>query len=290
MLIDCLGCHHAYDVSSYKVGQRLRCRCGQILVVPGRGPDVRIANTLHCSNCGGNLEKGVHKCPFCDAVVDLTHARMTAYCPSCLSMSKEGARFCSGCGTAFVSRIDTPEEVRETCPHCKIPMRRRGLGEHRPMECPMCCGLFVEVEIFDQLIREQENRTAEVPTRGGPKQATVGGAPVKYIRCPVCCELMNRINYGKISGVIVDFCRNHGYWLDTGELEKIAAWVSTGGLSKTHALEIEEAKSEKARLTRSANTTNTNISFRSTVASDDRKPLGTSIAAGLLDLVSKLLD
>ena len=113
MVLDCPGCHHSYDVSSYKSGQRLRCRCGQILVVPGRGPEVRAARTLHCNNCGGHLKKGQPNCPFCGALVDLTHARLTAYCPSCLSMSKEGAKFCSGCGKPLTAHVDTPQEAEE---------------------------------------------------------------------------------------------------------------------------------------------------------------------------------
>ena len=41
---------------------------------------------------------------------------------------------------------------------------------------------------------------------------------------------MHRKNYGKRSGVIVDWCGAHGTWLDADELEQIAAFIAGGGL------------------------------------------------------------
>jgi len=54
--------------------------------------------------------------------------------------------------------------------------------------------------------------------------------PVCYIKCPVCSQLMNRINYGKKSGVIVNKCSDHGLWLDSGMLHHLVGWVKAGGL------------------------------------------------------------
>ncbi len=290
MILDCAGCAHSYDVSSYKEGQRLRCQCGQILVVPGRGPEVRAARTLHCNNCGGFLKKGEAKCPFCNAVVDLTHARLTAYCPSCLSMSKEGAKFCSGCAKPLVAHVDKPEETDEPCPHCRIPMRRRGVGKHKPRECPMCCGLFIEGHVLEKMIRDQENRIDEVASpMAQPEQAKLSGGPVKYVKCPVCGTIMNRLNYGRISGVIVDYCKDHGYWLDPGELEKIAKWVATGGLNKQYARELEDMKAEKSRVSRATDQMKAQMHNQNY---DDgfRRGRDNSLAGDLLNVVSKLFD
>jgi hypothetical protein len=41
---------------------------------------------------------------------------------------------------------------------------------------------------------------------------------------------MHRKNYGKRSGVIVDWCGPHGTWLDADELEQIAHFIAGGGL------------------------------------------------------------
>jgi Zn-finger nucleic acid-binding protein len=37
---------------------------------------------------------------------------------------------------------------------------------------------------------------------------------------------MQRRNFQRISGVIVDACRRHGTWLDADEIERIAGFVS----------------------------------------------------------------
>jgi Zn-finger nucleic acid-binding protein len=40
---------------------------------------------------------------------------------------------------------------------------------------------------------------------------------------------MNRKLHGKRSGVIVDCCRDHGLWLDAGELRQLMEWSRAGG-------------------------------------------------------------
>ena len=50
-----------------------------------------------------------------------------------------------------------------------------------------------------------------------------------YRPCVVCGQLMNRINYGHSSGVIVDVCRDHGIWFDADELARILTWLRAGG-------------------------------------------------------------
>ena len=51
----------------------------------------------------------------------------------------------------------------------------------------------------------------------------------RYRPCPVCRTLMNRKLHGKRSGVIVDSCRDHGIWLDAGELRQLLEWSLAGG-------------------------------------------------------------
>jgi Zn-finger nucleic acid-binding protein len=294
MIIDCPKCHLHYDVSKYKPGQRLRCRCGQILEVPS-GAREQAAPTLHCNNCGGNLEKGEAKCSYCGAMVDLRSARMTAYCTSCLATSREGAKFCSGCGKPITEKLDVPSETDAHCPRCNVRMRSRTIGTHKTDECPVCLGIFVNVDHFETLIRRQEDRVGEVPAARGPKRASLQVETVSYIKCPECGRMMNRLNYGRISGVIVDYCSEHGYWLDDGELEKIAMWVATGGLAKKYEIEKDEARAaaRKAQFDRmlEANRGSTyGDQPRGGVRMGGVRFGGDSGGLGMLDLVSKLFD
>lgn len=41
----------------------------------------------------------------------------------------------------------------------------------------------------------------------------------RYLSCPLCENIMLRKNFKTISGVLIDQWRDHGIWLDAGELE-----------------------------------------------------------------------
>jgi len=44
---------------------------------------------------------------------------------------------------------------------------------------------------------------------------------------------MQRKNFARRSGVIVDWCGRHGTWLDADEVEDIAAYILAGGLERS---------------------------------------------------------
>ena len=50
---------------------------------------------------------------------------------------------------------------------------------------------------------------------------------------------MVRKQFKHISGVLIDICRDHGVWLDAGELSTIRAFVANGGLDKVRDRDIE---------------------------------------------------
>ena len=56
---------------------------------------------------------------------------------------------------------------------------------------------------------------------------------INYLKCVRCDALMTRKNFRRISGVLIDICRDHGVWLDAGELERIRCFIANGGLHKS---------------------------------------------------------
>ncbi len=168
-------------------------------------------------------------------------------------------------------------------------MRNRQLGSRRALECPMCLGLFVSVDTFETLIRNQENRVGEVKDGDALAKATLLAETVTYIKCPVCGEVMNRMNYARISGVIVDYCKRHGFWLDNGELEKIAAFVASGGLKARYQLEMEEAKSAASKAKLEKALAEAEGVRDSSFFLEQRQP-ARAVGLGLLDFISGLFD
>ena len=59
---------------------------------------------------------------------------------------------------------------------------------------------------------------------------------------------MNRVNFGRLSGTIVDVCRGHGTFLDAGELHAIVTFIHGGGLERTRQQEVEALKEQQRRL------------------------------------------
>jgi Zn-finger nucleic acid-binding protein len=122
------------------------------------------------------------------------------------------------------------------------PRSLAGLAIH---ECDGCRGLWVPAASFDALVahaRTREHAQASdglgPETPAHPRPATA----VTYRKCPVCRQVMNRKNFGRISGVIVDWCRADGTWLDASELEAIGAFVAGGGLERAADIDKEDER------------------------------------------------
>jgi Zn-finger nucleic acid-binding protein len=56
--------------------------------------------------------------------------------------------------------------------------------------------------------------------------------------------MMNRINFGARSGAVIDRCKEHGVWLDAGELRQLCEWMKLGGklLDKEKTEELKKGE------------------------------------------------
>lgn len=137
---------------------------------------------------------------------------------------------------------DDPASVAPLCPRCKVPLEIQVHDGEEYDLCPRCGGLWLDTVEF-----QKATRPSDVYKKEDFKDGFLRG-PVKdspgYIPCVRCRKLMNRRNFGRISGVIIDECGRHGAWLDAGELEKIRHFIADGGLDKSQDREIENTKSQ----------------------------------------------
>jgi Zn-finger nucleic acid-binding protein len=115
-------------------------------------------------------------------------------------------------------------------------------------QCHRCGGLWLGRELFEQVAADREGRGAVLGALpGDAAKRAVLPAEVRYRPCPVCGHFMNRTNYGRISGVILDACRDHGLWFDKDELRRVLEFIEKGGLDKAREHQIRELD-EKKRL------------------------------------------
>jgi Zn-finger nucleic acid-binding protein len=196
------------------------------------------AHGLHCPNCGAAAEPGAHRCPYCKARL------ATVSCPACFALLFDGAAFCPSCGAAR-SRLESSMEGMP-CPGCRSELRRVEVGGTALLECTGCDGAWVDAERFEALCADGEAQAAVLHRYAGRGQ--VAAAPVTYRRCVRCGKMMNRVNFARLSGTIVDVCRGHGTFLDAGELHQIVAFLRGGGMERTREHQLEELRQETQRL------------------------------------------
>ena len=195
------------------------------------------ASSLHCPNCGAPADPDARRCPYCKARL------ATVSCPSCFALMFEGAAFCGRCGARRSRREADDAAVR--CSACKGTMTRLAIGSTTVLECAACDGLWVDAETFERLCADREAQAA-VLHKVEDKAHLKGGA-VKYRPCVRCGQMMNRVNFGRVSGVVVDVCKGHGTFLDAGELHAIVQFIIGGGLERARARQIQDLKEQERR-------------------------------------------
>ena len=159
-----------------------------------------------------------------------------------------GSKHCQRCGAAAAVPELTHEKPRK-CPRCKTLMVAVVIGTTKVLECEKCFGLWLDVPSFEKICADREQQSAVL---GMASQAPSGtfASKVNYVPCPECSQLMNRMNFARCSGVIVDICKQHGTWFDRDELSRIVEFISDGGLNAARAKERLEISEEREQLRR----------------------------------------
>jgi len=232
-----------------------------------------------CPNCGAAAAATDVRCGYCRAQLQ------TVACPSCLGMIFRGAKHCSHCGArAFdgseASGANAANDAHR-CPRCDSPLAVTAIGSAFLEECGACGGVWVDAESFQQICRSREQQSAYVGA-GSPVAAPSLGAAahhesVQYVKCPECGQLMNRMNFARHSGVVVDVCKRHGTWFDRDELREIVEFIRGGGLDAARDKERAQLEVEKQRLKERERAS---ASMPAYEAGDDRDYGGVIAAAG----------
>ena len=140
-------------------------------------------------------------------------------------------------------------------------MRDVQVGDAALLECEKCHAVWIDAATFEHICANQESQAAVLhqwtgSERAGPASERGGGSgaqrskqiEVRYRKCVACGTMMNRLNFGRLSGTIVDVCRGHGTFLDAGELHGIVRFMQGGGLDRARQRQIEDLKEQEERL------------------------------------------
>lgn len=202
--------------------------------------------TLNCPMCGASLRGTGPRCQHCGARL------ATVACPHCFGMMFTGTKFCPRCGTE-ASRTEAGPEPHPgySCPRCAVLMSSVGVGDTTLCECSKCDGLWVDKDAFERLCADREKQAPLLGRASLARDAKPDApAQIRYVPCPRCGKLMNRVNFASCSGVIVDVCREHGTWFDRDELSRIIEFMRSGGMNLARDRQKAELMEQEQRLRR----------------------------------------
>ena len=180
------------------------------------------ASSLHCPNCGAAVDPDQRRCPYCKARL------ATVSCPACFALMFDSAAYCPNCGAHRARSVQQASVAK--CPGCRKELTRIAVGSTALMECGACDGVWVEADDFERLCADREAQAAVIHRFAAHSSANT--ERIRYRPCVRCQKMMNRVNFGRLSGIVVDVCRGHGTYLDAGELHQIVAFIHEGGLDR----------------------------------------------------------
>ncbi len=178
-----------------------------------------------CYNCSAPLPANTNRCRYCGTRndVDLRNGRFYAV---------------------------SQDNSERTCPHCEEPLQTISVRSRTPLSierCRICYGLFFDTGEIETLLTDSLPDVFDINLehiRSINQDRYRTGGKVKYIKCPVCGILMNRVNFGYRSGVVVDRCKSHGVWLDNGEITHLMEWRKAGG-QLLHEKNVQRSRETK---------------------------------------------
>jgi Zn-finger nucleic acid-binding protein len=246
-LVACPECCRQFDATERAVGSTFPCSCGAAVTVPQ--PRAHDAAVVRCSACGGPREGEEPSCRFCGSAFTLHDQDLDTICPGCMARVSGRARFCHFCATPLLGAQAAAGQSGYRCPACEgsrpLASRRLGRVNVALFECGGCGGWWIEKEIFEALA--DRARSGKLPEGFGEAAAAETSSvnpSLRYRPCATCGALMNRRNYGRRSGVIVDVCARHGIWFDLHELDRLLRWIHEGGEARAERLQREAERIE----------------------------------------------
>ena len=198
--------------------------------------------SLNCPNCGGAVMSDRTECQYCRSRLK------TVGCAACLGLMFLGAKFCTHCGARAAAAVVIDEKNTGDCPRCKTGLQVLQIDSMTIRECSKCGGFWSDVDTFEGICVNQEKQEAVLGFIGSDAHPHAHPAAISYVPCPDCSQLMNRSNFARSSGVIIDMCREHGVWFDAEELPKIIAFIKGGGLSRQREKEKMAIEDERRKL------------------------------------------
>ena len=173
-----------------------------------------------CGHCGAPLDNPEQDiCSYCSTALSQGLEGDKALCSQCLTSNPAKAKFCLECGDSLSGSAPLLAESDLTCPSCKTnQLDEQNHGAMHSFYCKKCHGRWIPLQTIVNLEKSFKKRREDIQQRA-TYIAEFKEDKSPYSRCPECDNMMQRFNFKKSSGIILDRCHSHGMWFDEGELE-----------------------------------------------------------------------
>ena len=185
---------------------------------------------VNCTSCSAPLSSNINRCKYCNVRNDIDLHSKHPYAV-------------------------TTHQSDRICPHCDEALQTITLNLKKPFEidrCKSCFGLFFDPGEINILLESSVSNIFDINLElitNINKDRYKKNKKFTYIKCPVCFTLMNRVNFGHRSGVIIDQCIKHGIWTDSGEITHLMEWKKAGGELLHKKNQKQEKKKKRASTT-----------------------------------------
>jgi len=186
-----------------------------------------------CSTCSAPLPANTNQCNYCQVRSDVDlHAK---YDYSIVERSSN--RICPDCETELTT-IDL------------LSINANNNEKFEIERCDSCFGLFFDPGEIEELLEKSVSGVFQINKkhmRSINRDRYQKDKNIRYRKCPVCQSYMHRSNFAHRSGVIIDQCRQHGVWLDSGEITHLLEWKKAGGQMLHESLKNKQRETKKTR-------------------------------------------
>jgi len=159
-----------------------------------------------------------------------------------------GSKFCGRCGAKAVAAEAVDRHNPGECPRCRLELHAVQIDSIEIRECTSCGGFWSGIDAFENLCASKEQQAAVLGFISDRTDRSISVAPVSYVPCPDCKELMNRSNFARSSGVVIDLCKKDGVCFDPDELPKIIEFITGGGMQRAREKERVSLDEERQTL------------------------------------------
>lgn len=170
------------------------------------------------------------------------HLRQCVRCKKSFSDKRKLCPFCN------MPHARPPTKTILSCPKCKVALKPEVFRKIELDVCPSCSGMWLDTLDFEQLTSEKDVYTD--PRTSTHYDRLPLETPVRYRECLRCSDVMTRLNFGSISGVMIDVCADHGVWLDEHELTRLRNFIASGGIDKGQDYRLRRTNEDVSDLAR----------------------------------------